>query len=262
MPTTVRFLLGLIIIASVILTPVAGILGPFAENAPPSETREYFLPAGYTFSVWGIIYGGLIAFGVWFLLPQQAQNPRALRVAPWLAVSALFNVFWMYFAGSPATIPLTVPALLVMQVTAWVAYWHWGVLRNVDTPRGERWLQIPLRVYVGWLSVATVANSATALNVLHWDGFGISPVAWTVTMLIVATVVAGVVGWLVGNDNIYRAVFVHAFIGIAIGQQDTPVVAETAGAMAIVVGLMILATTIRKPHRRWIVGTAEASPGT
>jgi hypothetical protein len=132
-----------------------------------------------------------------------------------------------------------------MEVSAWIAYFKLDVANNAGFPRTERFLHIPLQIYVGWLSVATVANTAAALNVLRWDGFGISPITWTVIMLIVSTILAGIVGWLVKDDNIYRAVFAWAFIGIVVEQRNVPIVALTASIMTIIILLMIVVTNLR-----------------
>lgn len=255
---TQSWLLGCLIVASVIFTPIFGAWGPFANGQASTGTREYFLPAGYAFSIWAINYLGLLCLGLWQALPAQAANPRARAAAPWLALTALCNPIWILLAGKVALVPWTVPILLVMEVTAWIAYLRLGIQDNAPLPRSERWLHVPFQIYVGWLAVATVANTAAALNVLGWDGLGLSPITWTLIMLVAATVVAGVVGRLVQQDNVYRAVFVWAFVGIVVAQRNTPSVAWTAGVMAGVVLLMIALTWRRNRPSAWRYGVAAA----
>ncbi|GHF45445.1 hypothetical protein HNQ07_002265 [Deinococcus metalli] len=229
---------GLITMVSVVLTPVLGALGAFQNGNGPVPSRELFLPADYAFTIWSVNYVGLFALGVWLLQRAQAANPRARAAAPWLAVTAAANVVWIVLAGSVALTPWTVPALIVMEVAAWVAYLRLMVPRPAPT-RTERWLRVPLRIYLGWLSVATIANSAAALNALRWSGWGVSPVTWTLVMIAAATAVAWVVGRLAGHDNVYRAVFVWAFVGITVGQAGTPAVAWASGIAAVAVLGMI-----------------------
>ena len=69
-------------------------------------------------------------------------------------------------------------------------------------------------------------------------------------MLVAATVIAGVVGWLVG-DNVYRGVFIWAYIGIVVEQADVPTVAWTAGVLAAAIALIIAASLIRQ-RPRWL----------
>lgn len=241
----------LLITGSVIITPIAGVFGPFANGngaAPPA--REYFLPAGFVFgTIWTINYLGLAAFGIWQALPSQRDNARVRRAVPWLAATALGNVVWIALSGSLEAVPWTVPALIFMEITAWVAYFKLGIQRGEAASRAEKWLQAALRVYVGWLSVATIANSAAALIVLGWDGFGVAPQTWAVVMLVVATILAGVVGRLANGDNVYRAVFVYAFLGIIVQQRDIPAIVWTAAGGALTIVVMIAITRGRRARQ-------------
>ncbi len=243
--TSRQWLYAIIMTGSVIFTPLVGILGPFNNGNPEGQTAaELFLPADYAFIIWSVIYLGFIALGIWQGLPAQANNERARRAAPWLSASAVGNVFWILFAGSPAAVPWTVPTLIFMEVTAWIAYLRLKV-GSPELPTRERWLHVPLQVYVGWLSVATIANSASALNALGWGGWGLSPVTWTLIMLVVGTFVAWQVGRWVGHDNVYRGVFVWAFVAIFVAQQAYPAVAWTSLTEAGIVLAMILCTMRR-----------------
>lgn len=113
-----------------------------------------------------------------------------------------------------------------------------GLPRQADNERARR--------AAPWLSATAVGDviwvlSAAALNVLGWNGFSISPVAWTLIATVVAVAIAWVVGRLMGHDNIYRAVFVWAFIAIALGQQN-PAVVWSAVIAAVAVAAMIVLT--------------------
>ena len=94
--------------------------------------------------------------------------------------------------------------------------------------------------------MATIANMAAVLNVLGWDGWGISPVTWTVIMTAAGTGLAWEVGRQLNHDNIYRAVFVWAFVAIFVKQQAYPAVAWSALVAAGVVLAMIVGTFPRQ----------------
>jgi len=162
------------------------------------------------------------------------------RALPWLAGTALGNVLWIAFASSLPTVPWTVPVLVFMEVTAWVAYFKLGIDRRETASVTEKWLQAAVRVYVGWLSVATIANTSAALIVLRWDGWGIAPEVWAMIMLVVATILAGVAGRFVNHDNIYCAVFIYAFIGIIVEQRDSPAIVWTTAGGAFIIATMML----------------------
>ena len=255
-PTRSQWINAIIITVCVSVTPFVGLLGPFQDgNLAGQSTDELFKLAGYAFAIWSVIYSGLFALGIWQGLASQADNARARRAAPWLSATALGNIVWMFLASSPFAIPWTALVLIFMGITGWVAYFRLQV-GNPDLPAVERWLHIPLQIYVGWLSVATVANIAAVLSAMGWNGWGISPVTWTLTMLAVAVGLAWLVGRLVGEDNIYRAVFVWAFVALFVRQQAYPLVAWSGLIAAAVVLAMIVVTWPRA--RRNALVTAEA----
>ena len=109
----------------------------------------------------------------------------------------------------------------------------------------ERWcVDIPFGVYLGWISVATIANITDWLYAVQWDGFGIAPAAWAVIMLAVATLLGALMA-RTRRDAAYLLVLVWSFAGIAIKQTATPLVAGSAWLAAVVVAGLALYSTLR-----------------
>ena len=104
----------------------------------------------------------------------------------------------------------------------------------------EKWsVDVPFSVYLGWVSVATVANVTSYLYFINWTGFGIAPQAWAVIMLIVACLL-GLLMTVTRSDSGYAFVLVWSFAGIAQKQADTALVANSAWiATVFVLGLAI-----------------------
>ena len=138
-----------------------------------------FTPAGYVFSIWGVIYLGLLAYMVYQALPAQRTNPR-LRSIGWLyVVSGIANSVWIFlwhydqFAWS-----LVVMIVLLAQpdrhLSAPVALHAGSVARGRALDRRI----IPFSIYLGWITVATVANVATVLLDWNWSGGPLSPAIW------------------------------------------------------------------------------------
>jgi len=74
---------------------------------------------------------------------------------------------------------------------------------------------LPFSIYLAWISVATIANTAIFLTYIQWSGWGITPVVWTVIMLSVASVLAITIS-LLKQDLFFVLVFIWAFIGIGV----------------------------------------------
>src|SRR5512141_1871073 len=58
--------------------------------------KVYFVPAGYVFAIWGIIYIGWIAFAIYQALPAHRQEPRLRALGYLFALSGIFNAAWLF----------------------------------------------------------------------------------------------------------------------------------------------------------------------
>jgi hypothetical protein len=216
----------------------------------------YFVPAGYVFSIWGLIYIGLIAYAIYRALPAQRGNPALERIFwPYLAASAA-NIAWLFF-WHYNLFPLSEVAMLTLLASLIVIYVRLGTgVAEVDP--GMRWaVHAPMSLYLGWISVATIANTSDLLYYWNWSGWGISPEVWAVIMLAVA-VVLGLLMALRRGDVIFLAVLLWAFAGIAVKQAGTPLVAISAWiAVALVVGGIALAVWTKR--QRAVAGPAATS---
>jgi hypothetical protein len=198
----------------------------------------YFVPAGYVFAIWGVIYTGLIAFAIYQALPAQRTNPRLLRVGYLPAVTAVANAVWI-FLWHYEQFPASLLAMLVLLASLILTYLRLDIGRAVVS-RAERWcIDIPTSVYLGWITVATIANVTSLLSYLGWSGWGISPEIWAVIMLVIAAVLTLIVG-LTRRDIAYMLVIIWATIGIAVKHAGTPLVAVTSWLVSAVVGLTVV----------------------
>jgi hypothetical protein len=198
----------------------------------------YFVPAGYVFAIWGLIYLALIAYSVYQALPGQRENPRLRRIGYLYVLSCLANIAWI-FLWHWEYFEFTLVAMVALLLLLIGIYLLLGTGRS--RVRGaETWLvRVPFSIYLGWITVATIANVTSLLEYLGWNGWGISPVAWAVIMLVVAMIVASLVS-ITRGDIAYIAVIVWAFAGIAVKHSDTQAVAITAWVTAGIVALTLL----------------------
>lgn len=182
--------------------------------------QVYFVPAGYVFSIWGIIYIGWIAFIIYQFRSSQKESPRLRRLGYLFALSNIANATWLFtwhynFFGVGVLVMLTLLSLLI------ASYLRLNVNRT-SVSRAERWsVDIPFSVYLGWITVATVANVTDWLYLVNWDGFGIPATTWAVIMLAAASLI-GLVMAITRRDAAYLFVLVWSFIGIAVKQASAP----------------------------------------
>ncbi|MFV9635216.1 tryptophan-rich sensory protein [Mycobacterium neumannii] len=205
----------------------------------------YFVPAGYVFSIWSLIYLGLIAYTAYLgvTLAQRRDDSGAARaIVPWYLLTAAANCCWL-FAWHHNQFPLSMLVMVVLLVALIVIYRLQA--SRPPTSTLERWtVHIPFRVYLGWMSVATIANATITLDDAGWSGFGLSEPTWGVIMVVVAAAL-GVVMNLRHRDIAYGLVIIWALIGIAVRLSEiTPVlIASLAGAAAVGLAVAVSART-------------------
>lgn len=210
--------------------------------------QVYFVPAGYVFSIWGLIYLGLMAFAVFQALPGQRDNPRLCRVGYLFTLSCLANITWL-FLWHYEQFPLTLLAMVSLLVLLIVIYLRLGIGRAAASTT-EMWLlHIPFSIYLGWITVATIANVTSVLEYSSWSGWGISDEVWAVIMLVAGGSIASVVA-LTRGDVAYMLVIVWAFVGIAVKHSETPVVATAAWVVTALTVLVLLAGIVLGRRRR------------
>lgn len=188
-------------------------------------------PANYAFAIWGIIYLGLIAFGIYQLLPAQRHDACLRRIGYLLVLASLAQIAWVFLFQYRRFVLSLVAMLGILLPLIWI-YLRLGIgLRRVS--RQEKWyVHIPLSIYLAWISVATILNVAIALYDLDWNGWGINPQSWTAIALVVAAAITATV-IAQRQDRAFPLVIVWAFIAIAVRHIDTVLISGTAGGLAI-----------------------------
>ena len=175
--------------------------------------KVYFVPAGYVFSIWGIIYIGLIAYAVYQALPAQRENPRMQSTGWWVVLGGLANCAWIFLWQYESFVG-TVGAMLILLATLIVVYLNLGI-GQTKVSSGETWaVRIPFSIYLGWITVATVADISDVLWYVKWNQLGISATAWMVVILIAVLVIAALMNFL-RRDVAYAVVILWALAGIA-----------------------------------------------
>jgi len=208
----------------------------------------YFVPAGYVFSIWSLIYLGLIAYAIFQALPAQKENPRLSSIGYLFILSCLANITWLFLWHYEVFL-FTLLAMLALLLSLIAIYLRLDVGRVKVSP-GEKWsVHIPFSIYLGWITVATIANATQLLYYLGWNGWGISPEVWTMIMLAAGVIISAVMS-LTRVDISYSLVLVWAYVGIAIEHANTPIVATSAWVGAGLIVVVLIVAAISKNRRQ------------
>ncbi len=198
-------------------------------------------PPGYVFSIWGVIYVLLAIFVIYQALPSQKAKPYQKQVSVLFILSSLFNIVWL-FLWQYDYITISVIAMLALLATLIAIYLRLNIGRS-NAPIIEKiCIQLPFSIYLGWITIATIANVAAALVSVGWDGFGLSAETWAIIVLAVALVITLLV-IATRRDIAYSLVIVWALAGIAVKQGASPNIVVTA-EIAIVIIFIALVLTV------------------
>ncbi len=213
---------------------------------------SFFTPAGYVFSIWSVLYLSQIAFVVYQALPAQANNPRISLVRYPFVTACLFNGLWI-IAWHGLIVPLSMILMLGLLISLVLAYTRLEIGLKPDLNTADRFLvRLPFSLYLGWITVATVANAVSLLLNLNWNGFGISGAVWAAVLVLIA---AGFgVGFSLSRRDIgYNLVLLWAFGGIYVAQSTSRVIISSL----ILGAVLILAAIVfsRLPGRSALVRT-------
>lgn len=204
-------------------------------------------PASYAFAIWGLIYLGLISLAIYQALPAQKSDGLLSKIGYKLAIASIAQIIWVmcflyrqYGASMIAMLCILLPLI--------GAYWSLPFKTRVS--RQQQWLiKFPISIYLAWISVATIVNGAILLTSWQWQGWGLSPIVWTVIMLLIAGLITHFVV-LPRLDFAYAAVFIWAAIAIAIKNSDVMLISGTAIGLSISLIVLLLSFSFYTPDHQ------------
>ncbi|PWN58380.1 hypothetical protein [Chryseobacterium viscerum] len=183
--------------------------------------QNLFTPAGYAFSIWGLIYLLLFGFVIYYgsFAKKNDTKEKVIRnTGWWFVVSCVSNCLWIATWLYEYTF-LTIPIMVVLFISLMKI-----ILNNKRTiEAGDLqtilFLRLPFYIYSGWISVALIADVAAYLKKIEWSGFGIPETIWTVVMFVVAALIHLYMIWK-RNMISFAMVAVWALIAIAAANKN------------------------------------------
>lgn len=215
-----------------------------------SKYTNLFTPAGYAFAIWGIIFLALFIFAghqIYRTLIRRKRFDFVSQSNFWFPVATigtgLWVVVWLY--------DYTLFSVLVMLMILF------SLIKVVINTNMERWRAPgktiifgwwPISIFTGWIAVATIANISAYLSKLGWDGGPLSPITWTIVMIVIATLLNIVLIFTRGMRE-FAVVGAWALFAIYVRHQssyDTIATTALVGAVVILISVFSHAFMNRK----------------
>ena len=228
-----------------------GVFGGMTNGEVSDKYHTLITPAGWAFSIWGLIFLGLLAFAIYQALPSQRENVR-FRAIGWLViVNTLANAVWSPIFNNEL---IGVALLVILVMLATVVMIEQRLLMRLRIPivapdldatlpespatTTETWLaRIPFSIYFGWLTVATILNITVYLKATEFDTQLLAEPTWAAAILVVGLVIGA---WVFNRFRsvAYILVFAWAYVAIGAEQESTNTTALIAWGLALIsVGL-------------------------
>lgn len=217
-----------------------GWMGDNPVGQTPTYENPLIVPAPYAFSIWSIIYTGLIAFPIYQLVKKKQDHDLWKSVRIWYALNVIGNGLWLVLA-SYNWLWMSLAIITFMLVSLYKIN---ALLIRIKAEGGEVnfWGErLVFSLYFAWITLATALNVSAALSFYQWDGFGISDLTWAIIILpIIALIATAVV--LKYKDIGYAAVVIWAFIALVVKHWEAyPILAYISiGVIIWFTGLMVL----------------------
>lgn len=238
-------------ILMVLVNGLAGsttILGGKFTNEISDANPTLITPAGYVFSIWGVIYILLGIFVVFQALPSEKGKDYKRSIGWLFVLNSIFNIAWL-FLWQFEFLGLSVVLMFMLLASLIAIYLRLDIGKSKVGFREKLAVHVPFSTYLGWITIASIANVAVTLVSLNWGGFGINPETWATLIILVALLITILV-LATRKDIAYGLVIVWALTGIAAGQSGNQNIVTLAQASAVIVLIAVAATILLTKLRR------------
>jgi hypothetical protein len=207
-----RWLTALAIVGNIALNYYSN-THPFAGQTMGMVSAKYptlLTPAGYAFSIWGLIFLALTIYAVWQLLPAQRLISLPDALAKPLTLASIATGVWVVLFAYELILPSVGVMLLILGCLI-VAYGR--ARRRIFADAAPVLAGVPLSLYLGWISVASVINITIGLRQLGWQTAEGASVTLTLG-LIVLVVALGLIMSRVFRDMVFPLVVAWALVAV------------------------------------------------
>jgi len=234
---TITSIIAVIIMLILYTVTALGMMGDNPVGRGGNYEEPLIVPAGYAFSIWSIIYLGIIAFPIYQLIRRKTGDAAWKKIHLLFAINAVCNGLWLV-AASYDWQWISVAIIMIMLITLYIIN-QLIVERKAAGDQIHYWLErFPMSIYFAWITLATALNFSSALSFYDWDGFGISQEIWTLVIMSVASIIAFLV-FRRFREAGYASIVVWAFVALFVKHQGA-IVSIAGLSIAIVIVFSIL----------------------
>jgi hypothetical protein len=236
--------LAAVVVVNALATTIP--LGGMTTGALSDLYPNLFVPAGLTFAIWGVIYLLLGIFVVYSLIfsarKAEPGNSFIEKVGVLFAVTCAANIGWI-FSWQYRVLPLSLMCMIILLLSLITIYNRLNIGRSRAAASEKYLVHLPMSIYLGWISIATITNVTALLVYYKWDRFGIDEQIWTVIMIAIG-ILLGVITLFYRRDIFYALVVDWAVLGILLKRMAVDPSSTQGVIIASIVGMCVLTLSV------------------
>ena len=234
--STILSFIALAVMIILYLVTTFGLVGHTVVGEGNTYNQPMIIPAGYAFSIWGLIYLGLIVFPFYQWFRPHEEDPRWVKINIYYSVNVVLNGLWLVFAAHEWLI-LTLIVIIAMLYTLYrINQWQFE-LDQEGFEISYILEKFVFSVYFGWITLATALNITAALDFYDWNGFGLSDQTWSLIILPVAAFLSAIPVRKY-RDNAFAGVVIWAYAALVVRHYNTEPLITTM--CAVICGLFVI----------------------
>jgi hypothetical protein len=234
------------VIAMIVVNILANVL-PFNGVTTGELAAQFdvlFVPAGYVFSIWTVIYLGLVAYAIYQAQPSLRDDIRLRSLDLPFLLSSAANMSWLllwHYQHYVATF-----VVMLVLVGSLITIYRRLDLERATAPVGRRWaVHHVFSAYLGWITIAAMANLGIVLDYVGWMGWGMGEASWFTLGVLTVMGIGGMMAWL-RADVIYLLALMWGLIGIGVERATDPMISTVVWTATSVLAVMVALSAIRR----------------
>ena len=215
----------------------------YVNGVTPADISDKYptaiTPAGYAFSIWSLIYLGLVVFSIYQLLPANIGRFGPIRSA--YILSAALNCAWIFFWHSDQ---IAISFVIIAALLGTLVFINYR-LKETRSFAEAAAAKAPFGLYLGWLSAATLVNLVIMLKYLRMD---VSPYENALGAgLILLAAFFGVLIRIKFVNYLVPLAVAWALTGIAVKQSGKTLIVSAAavGVVACLIAVLSFVVTLK-----------------
>jgi hypothetical protein len=237
----IGFIATVIVNFLAVLLPIGGNTTQELSDAIPN----LFVPAGITFSIWTFIYIFLGLFSLYQIRDITKKDKIEMKfvddIGYFFIIGSLANIIWI-IVWHYQLVPISLIFMIILLISLLLIYLKLNIGKSEVSRIEKVAVHIAFSIYLGWITVATIANVTAVLVVLGVEGFDLLAVILTILVIAVAVAITYAM-LLLRKDYAYSVVIIWALLGIFIKQfiaYSVIGIIALIGAILILVGIVYI----------------------